>query len=182
MKRYFFPLLTLLCDLLLIATVHAECQIQLSDAQIAYPSTTRGELLRYPGNALNSAELRFGEPKRLTVQVSCDRPAQLTLAFNGAAKDSESYLFGDNGRAILTLSSVFIDGQPATIDNEGRQASEMNLTPGHVLRFWQNGALASGTTLRGNVSVAAWVPAQATRVNERKSWDLNGAFVIGSAG
>jgi len=181
-KRYFLPLLTLIGGLLLIATVHAECQIQLSDAQIAYPSATRGELLGYPGNALNSAELRFGDARNLTIQVSCDRPAQLTLAFNGAAKDSDSYLFGDNGRATLTLSDVFIDGQPVAIDDEGRQASEMNFTPGHVLRFRQNGSLATGTTLRGKVSVSAWVPAQATRVNERKSWELNGAFVIGSTG
>jgi len=168
--------------LLFITPVHAECQIQLSDAQVTYPSTTRGELLGYAGNALTSAELRFGEPRNLDVMVSCDRPTALTLAFNGAAKDDRSYLFGANGRATLRLRNVSVDGQPAIVESDGRRESEMDFTPGHLLRFWQNGALATGTTLRGTVSVSAWIPGPATRVKERQSWELNGTFVVGNAG
>ncbi|WP_276723407.1 hypothetical protein [Pantoea septica] len=180
-KSSLFPLFLLIFGLLPAALVRAECQIQLSDAQVAFSPVTRAELLGYPGNSLASVELSFGEPRSLDITVMCDRPAELALAFNGAAKDSESYLFGDNGRATLKLQAVSVDGQPVLIESDGKREAEMNFTPGHILRFWQNGTPVTGRTLRGSITASIWIPSPASRVNERKSWELSGAFVLGSA-
>lgn len=179
-KQPLFTALTFTFSLLAVTAAHAECQIQLSEAQITYAPVTRGELLSYSGNTLTSSELRIGDARHLDIMVSCDRPATIALAFNGAAKDSENYRFGADGRATLMLHDVFIDNQPVTIDSAGQRGVEMAFTPGNTLRFWQNNTLAAGVTLRGKITITAWQPSKATRINESKTWELNGAFVTSS--
>lgn len=159
----------------------AECQIQLSEATIAYAPVTRGELLSCPGNSLTSSELRLCDTRHLDITVSCDRSTPITLAFNSAAKDSSHYRFGNGGQATLILHDVFIDNQPVTIDSAGQRGAEMAFTPGSTLRFWQNNAPALGRVLRGKVSITSWISSKETRVNEAQTWELNGAFVTGNA-
>ena len=180
-KQPLFTAVTFSFGLLAMTTAHAECQIQLSEAQITYAPVTRGELLSYPGNTLTSSELRIGDPRHLNIMISCERPTAIALAFNGAAKDSENYRFGTDGRATLMLNDVFIDNQPVTIESVGQRGVEMAFTPGNTLRFWQNNRPAMGVTLRGKITVTAWQPSKATRINESKTWELNGAFVTSGA-
>ena len=176
-KRPLLTSLTFTFGLLVVSVAHAECQIQLSEAKIAYAPVTRGELLSYSGNTLTSSELRIGDARNIDIMVSCDRPATIALAFNGAAKDSDNYRFGADGRATLMLHDVFIDNQPVTIDSAGQRGIEMAFTPGNTLRFWLNNTLAVGTMLRGKISITAWQPSKTTRINENKTWELHGAFV-----
>ncbi|MEZ3501445.1 hypothetical protein [Pantoea sp. KPR_PJ] len=163
-----------------MSATHAECQVQLSEAKIAYAPATRGELLSLPGNSLTASELRIGNAHELDITVSCDQPSSIELAFTGAAKDSESYLFGANGRATLILHDVSIDNQPVTIERADQRGSAMAFTPGHSLRFWQHDRPATGTQLRGKVAVTGWIPSKETRVHERETWSLNGAFMTRS--
>ena len=179
MKQPLLLSLTLAAGVLAAADASAACQLQLSDAQIIYAPVTRGELLAKPGNRLSDSELRVGEPRDLDILMTCDRPARLTLQFNGPAKESSSYRFGASGRATLRLHDLFIDDRQATIDDGGKEASEMAFTPGAVLTFWQDGRPATGRVMRAKVTIAAWMPADATNVNEQEKWQLNGSFVSG---
>ncbi|MBZ6408136.1 MAG: hypothetical protein LBE96_09670 [Kalamiella piersonii] len=179
MKQLLLLSLTLAAGLLAAADASAACQLQLSDAQIIYAPVTRGELLTRSGNRLSDSELRVGEPRDLDILMTCDRPARLTLQFIGPAKESGSYRFGASGRATLLLHDLFIDDRQAKIGNAGKEENEMAFTPGAVLPFWQDGRPATGRVMRAKVTIAAWMSADATNVNEQESWQLNGSFVSG---
>lgn len=179
MKTLLLSALAFTTGLWVATATRAECQIQLSEAQIDYAPLTRGELLSFPGNTLTSSELRIGEARDLNITLVCDRPTLMALGFSGTARDGESYRFGADGRAMLRLHDVFIDNQPVIIDSAGQRGVAMAFTPGRSLRFWQQERLATGMILRGKITVTAWVPAESSKGNERKSWELTGAFFTG---
>lgn len=175
-------LLLALSGLFITTTACAACAIQLSDPQIHYGDVTRGELLSRPGNSFAATELRMGEEREADLTVICDRPSSLALTFSARGKDSESYAFGEQGRATLTLHDVTLDGHPVMIDSAGRQAAEMAFSGNNPLRFLHEGQPASGTTLRAKVTINTWLPAAVTRVRERQQWQLNGSFLVSSEG
>lgn len=164
------------------ADAHAECQIQLSETQINYGEMTRGELISRPGNSLSAVELRMGDQRESEITVICDRPTPLTLVFNGPAKDNESYLFGEQGRVMLTLHDVTIDNRPVMIESAGKQAAKMEFMASNPMRFRKEGQIVSGSTLRAKVTIATWLAASATRVSDRQHWQLNGSFLVSSEG
>lgn len=179
MKQKTYLMLTLAVGLLSSIAARAECQIQLSQTRVNYDPVTRGELLARPGNNLSSSELRSGDDRELEIMVNCDHPAPITLQFIGPAKEGESYRFGERGRATLVLHDVTIDDRPVLISGTGNRGSSMAFSSGNVLRFWKDGSLALGTTLRGKVTVSTWMPADATKVGEHQNWQLEGSFVVG---
>lgn len=176
-QKVWLSLILLVCGGAL-NTASAECQIQLSDAQVSYAPVTRGELLSREGNSLNASELRAGEDRQLTVQISCDRPTPLSLSFIAPASDADSYRYGDSGRATLMLQDVVVDGRPAAISNNGQRAQQMAFKPGQRLTPWQNDAQATGTTMQAKVIVKTWLPSSATKVRDRQRWQLDGTFAI----
>lgn len=161
---------------------HAACAIQLSEPQINYGDITRGQLLTRPGNALAATELRMGDKRESDLTVICDRPSSLALTFSAPVKENESYAFGEQGRATLTLHDVTLDGHAVMIDSAGRQAAKMAFSGETPLRFLTEGQPASGMTLRAKVRIATWLPAAVTRVREREQWQLNGRFLVSSEG
>lgn len=179
MKRKYLLSLTLAAGLLSAVAARSECQIQLSEAQIDYEAVTRGELLSRPGNALSASELRTGEAREFDIMVNCDHPATLTLQFIGPAKTGDSYRFGEQGRATLVLHDVMIDDSHVDIVGAGKRESQMAFTAGNVLSFWKEDAPATGSTLRGRVTVTTRMPSDATRVGERQTWKLDGSFHVG---
>ncbi|MGD9426011.1 hypothetical protein ACLHDD_12880 [Pantoea sp. NSTU24] len=181
-QRFFLSLLLVTGGLMTALTAHAACTIQLSEPQIDYGEMTRGELLSRPGNILSAAELRIGDEREIGLSVICDRPTPMALTFSGPAKDNESYLFGEQGRATLTLHDVTLDDQPVMIDSAGGQAAKMAFTDNHPMRFLKAGQRAAGTTLRANVTVVTWLSSPATRVSEQQQWQLNGRFLVSSEG
>lgn len=176
-----FLLLTL-GGLLTANTTQAACEIELSEPQINYGDMTRGELLSRPGNSLAAAELRMGDERESELTVHCDRPTSPALTFSAPLKDNESYAFGEQGRATVTLHDVTLDGYPVMIDNAGQQATKMAFSGHAPLHFLKEGLPASGTTLRAKVTIATWLPSSATRVHEREQWQLNGSFLVSSEG
>lgn len=179
MKRKKVLSLALLAGLLGSAAAHAECQIQLSEAQVNYGTVTRGELISRPGNNLNAGELRSGDDRALDVTVNCDRPTPLSLQFVGPAKEGDSYRFGARGRATLVLHDVWIDDRQVAIADNGQHAQQMAFRPGSSLNFLKDGVPAVGSSLRGRVTVTTWMPSDATRVGERQKWQLDGSMVVG---
>lgn len=183
MKQQSIQSLLLVIGGLFTSTIlHAECDIQLSEPHINYGEMTRGELLSRPGNALSAAELRMGDERESEITVICDRPTSLTLIFSAPAKDNENYLFGEQGRATLTLHDVIIDDRPVLIESGGKQAVNMAFTAGTPMHFRKDGQIASGSTLRAKVKLETWLPSSATRVSDRQQWKLNGSFLISSDG
>lgn len=176
------PLLLAFSGLFAALPARAACEIQLSDPRIDYGEMTRGELLGRPGNALTAVELRMGDPRESEITVICDRPTPLKLMFSGPAKDADSYLFGEQGRATLTLHDVTLDDRPVTIERAGTEAAAMAFSAGQPLQFRKEGQIASGSTLRAKVTIVTWLAADATRVSERKQWQLNGSFIVRDEG
>lgn len=181
-QQHILPLLLAVSTLLTAATVNAECQIQLSDSQVNYGELTRGELLSRPGNSLSSSELRLGDERESEISIICNRQTPMTLAFNGPAKDNESYQFGERGRVTLMLHDVTIDDLPVMIESAGKQAAKMAFSGGNQMRFLKEGQVASGTMLRGKVTIATWLPSDTTRVSDRQHWQLDGSFLVNSNG
>ncbi|MDQ1213549.1 hypothetical protein [Pantoea anthophila] len=170
------------CGLFAALHAHAACDIQLSEPRIDYGEMTRGELLSHPGNSLSAAELRMGDQRESELTVICDRPTPLRLTFNGPAKENESYQFGEQGRATLTLHDVTIDDRPVTIERAGTEAAAMAFSASQPLQFRKEGQIASGSTLRAKVTIVTWLSADASRVSERKQWQLNGSFIVSDKG
>ncbi|MBD8221850.1 hypothetical protein [Pantoea agglomerans] len=161
---------------------NAACQIQLSEPQINYGEVTRGELVSRAGNSLSAVALRMGDEREAEISVICENPAPLTLMFSGPAKDNDSYLFGEQGWVTLTLHNVTIDDRPVIIESAGKQAAKMAFSASNPMRFLKEGQRVSGTTLRAKVTIATWLPADATRVSDRQRWQLNGSFLVSSDG
>ncbi|MEB7539728.1 hypothetical protein NGC37_15600 [Pantoea anthophila] len=176
------PLLLVFGGLFAALPARAACEIQLSDPRIDYGEMTRGELIGRPGNSLTAAELRIGDQHESEITVICDRPTPLKLTFSGPAKDAESYQFGDQGRATLTLHDVTLDDRPVRIERAGTEAAAMAFSASQPLQFYKDGQIASGSTLRAKVTIVTWLPADATRVSERKQWQLNGSFIVSDEG
>ena len=181
-KHPILPLLLAVSSLLTAATVKAECQIQLSDSQVNYGELTRGELLSRHDNSLSASELHLGDERESEISIICDRQTPMTLAFNGPAKDNESYQFGERGRVTLTLHDVTMDDRPVVIESAGKQAAKMAFSGGNQMRFLKEGQIASGNVLRGKVTIATWLPSDATRVSDRQHWQLDGSFLVNSNG
>ncbi|HDS9358571.1 TPA: hypothetical protein QH850_001079 [Enterobacter chengduensis] len=163
---------------LFCAWAQATCHVQLSAPNIIYPPATRGTLLSSQGNSLISEEMRIGNERSLDILVSCESPASLTLAYAADPRDAVNYRFGDNGRASFTLRDVYVDSRPVMIESQGMRATSMPFTPGNSLRFWNSSGLASGSTLRGKIVIDAWIATDATRVQERKTWQISGSLVV----
>lgn len=182
MKHHFLSSLLLGLGCTIVAfTSRAECQIMLSAPQINYAETTRGELLSRPGNSLAANELQIGADRELNITVNCASQTAIALRFAGPVTTGRQYLFGERGRVSLVLHDVRIDDRPALIASSASPAASQPFTAGEVLHFWQQGQPASGTTLRGKVTLSAWLPNEATRVKDRQSWQLNGSFLVESA-
>lgn len=171
--------LLLTVGLLSSAAACAECDIQLSDAQVNYGQTTRSELLAQSGNRFSSGELRVGDARELEVMVSCDRPTPLTLQFIGPEKESDSYRFGASGRVTLVLHDVMIDDRRAEMVRGETRDAKMAFRAGQPLSFWFAGSPASGRVLRASLTVTAWMPSAATRVRDSELWRLDGSVVVG---
>ena len=58
----------------------------------------------------------------------------------------------------------------------------MAFSAGQPLQFRKEGQIASGSTLRAKVTIVTWLAADATRVSERKQWQLNGSFIVSDEG
>lgn len=174
-----FSLLLIVGLLSSAADACAECDIQLSDAQVNYGQTTRSELLAQSGNSVSSPELRVGDARELEVMVSCDRPTPLTLQFIGSAKEGDSYRFGASGRVTLVLHDVMIDDRRAEMVRGETRDAKMAFRGGQPLSFWYAGGPASGSVLRASLTVTAWMPSAATRVKDSERWRLDGSMVVG---
>lgn len=181
MKRKCVLSLALIAGLLGGVAAHAECRIQLSEAQVNYDTVTRGELVSRPGNSLNAGELRSGDERTLDISVNCDQPTPLSLQFVGPAKEGDSYRFGARGRATLVLHDVWIDDRQVAIVSDGEHAQQMAFRPANSLSFLKDGAPAVGSNLRGRVTITTWMPSDATRVGERQKWQLDGSMMVGGA-
>lgn len=171
-------LLLLIGNLFTAATVNAACDIQLSEPQINYGEMTRGELVSRPENSLSSTALSMGDERESEISVSCDRQTPLTLSFSGPVRDNETYLFGKQGWATLTLQNVTIDDRPVMIESAGKMSAKMAFSASNPMRFWAEDQIVSGTTLRARVIIATWLPSDATRVSDRQQWQLNGRFLV----
>ncbi|WP_158783163.1 hypothetical protein [Pantoea sp. BAV 3049] len=174
-------LLVLLLSIAGLPLAHAECSVQLSDAVIDYGSQTRGDLLQQNGNELTAAELSLGEERIIDVNITCDRPAPLSLQFIAPARDSQSYSFGRSGKAVLKLYDASVDNQPAEIASNlaGTDRSQaIILAADKRLTFWREGTRLSGSSLRAKVAISTYLPAGQTRVSDRQSWQLNGNFIV----
>lgn len=181
MKHKCFLTLMLAAGLMNAAVASAACDINLSDAQVDYGQMTRGDLVSRAENSLSSSELRIGDERELNIMISCDRPTPMTLQFIGPTNDGDSYRFGERGRAELMLHDVMIDNRQVEIVRADKRDVKMAFSGGNVLSFWKEGGPATGTILRGKVTVTAWMPSDATHVKETHDWKLEGNFVTGSS-
>ena len=166
------------------APCFAACTVQLSDANIDYGYLTRGELLSQQENALTSTELQIGEEKTLDLLINCEHAGPLSLQFIAPARDSESYLFGRQGKAVLRVHTAYVDNQAVDIarDMSGVDSGQKAiLSAGRQLTFWRDNVRISGTQLRAKVSVITFLPTDQTRVKESQSWQLQGYFQVNNS-
>ncbi|MGX5089137.1 hypothetical protein [Enterobacter sp. UPMP2052] len=156
---------------------NASCQIQLSSSQVVLTPVTRGQLMQLRGNTTTSSELRLEDPFEIEMHIACDEVTPLALEYMSQAYDSDSYRFGINGRATLTMHDVTIDGKPVKIYDSDKTASAINFRPGRKLTFWRNSTQISGVSLNGGITLNTWITSSSTRLNDVQSLDMHGILI-----
>ena len=159
-----------------------ECQLNLSENTVDFGLMNRAIT---QGQA---AERLLGE-RRLSLNLNCPNPTDLSLFYRALAAGSERFQLTQRGSYGLRVSDALLDGQAVELGllpGSGHPAvstgSTLHWRPDHGIVPMRAGVPLSGRSLSLQLEVSAWVREEAMRVSDAVTWDTSGVFDAINAG
>lgn len=153
-----------------------ECQLALSQPVLDYGLTNRA--IRANG----SAERTLGE-RRLSLNLSCPQPTDMTLFYRAMAATAERFHFAEHGSYAVRMSDAVLDGQPVDlglISAVGQvpeaAASSLLWRPQQAIVPVRGGVAVQGQSLSAQLELTAWAQEKALQVRDAVVWETTGLF------
>jgi hypothetical protein len=153
-----------------------ECKLTLSQPVLDYGLTNRA--IRANG----SAEQTLGE-RRLSLNLSCPQPTDMTLFYRAMAATTERFRFAEHGSYAVRMSDAVLDGQPVELSLISAAGQVPEATTSSLL--WQpqqaivpvrGGVTAQGQNLSAQLELTAWASDKALQVRDAVVWETTGLF------
>ena len=153
-----------------------ECQLTLSQPDVDFGVVNRA--LHTPA----SQELTLGV-QRLSLNLSCSQPADMTLFYRAIAATAERFRFAEHGSYAVRMSDAVLDGQPVDlglISAVGQipeaSASSLLWQPQQAIVPVRGGVAAQGQSLSAQLELTAWASEKALQVRDAVVWETTGLF------
>lgn len=180
--KLFHPLLLTLGTLMLSGlapqawALADECQLTLSQPVLDYGLTNRA--IRANG----SGERTLGE-RRLSLNLSCPQPTDMTLFYRAMAATTERFRFAEHGSYAVRMGDAVLDGQPVDlglISAVGQvpeaAASSVLWRPQQAIVPVRGGVAVQGQSLSAQLELTAWAQEKALQVRDAVVWETTGLF------
>lgn len=153
-----------------------ECQLNLSETRMDFG------LMNRAATQGPAAERLLGD-RRLSLNLNCPDPADLSLFYRGSAGSGERFQFTQRGSYSLRASDALLDGQAVELGllpGSGQPAVSTGATlgwrPEHGIVPMRAGVPVNGRSLSLQLEVSAWARDEALRVSDAVTWDTSGVF------
>lgn len=160
----------------------ADCNLALSSPSIDFGTLNRSTLTSLRG------EMPLGE-RRLSINVSCDQPSDMTLFYRATAKNTDRLRLGDLASYSMQVRSVILDGSAmeagqvaAPGEIPSKIAEQMVWQADHGIVPVSAGAVQQGRNLQVLLDVKGWTEAAALRLRDETQWQADGLFELTSPG
>lgn len=153
-----------------------ECQLTLSQPMLDYGLMNRAIRGDDP------AERTLGE-RRLSLNLNCPRPTDMTLFYRAMAATAERFRFAERGSYAVRMGDAVLDGQPVDLGlisvvgqvPEGA-ASSLPWRPQKAIVPVRGGVAVQGQRLSAQLELTAWAPEKALQVRDAVVWETSGLF------
>lgn len=153
-----------------------ECQLTLSQPVLDYGLTNR--VIRANG----SGERTLGE-RRLSLNLSCPQPTDMTLFYRAMAATAERFHFAERGSYAVRMSDAVLDGQPVDLGLISAAGQVPDETASSLLWRPQQGIVpvrgsvaVQGQSLSAQLELTAWAQEKALQVRDAVVWETTGLF------
>lgn len=153
-----------------------DCQFDLSQPVLDYGLMNRAI---QPDSA---SERTLGE-RRLTLNLHCSKPADLSLFYRAMAQTAERYRFADRGSYQVRIHDAVLDGQSVDLgliagvgQAPGTSASSLIWRPEHGVVAVQAGIPVQGQNFSAQLELTAWVQEQGMQMRDALTWETTGLF------
>lgn len=153
-----------------------ECQLTLSESLLDL-----GLMSRLAQN--DSAPQRLLGERRLSLNLSCPQPADMSVFYRALAANAQYLQFTEHGHYALQVSDGVLDGQavelgllPGAGQPPATVATALNWRPGHGVVPMVRGTPVQGQHFSLQVSLSAWADVAATHVRDATTWEVSGTF------
>jgi hypothetical protein len=159
-----------------------ECQLTLSQPVLDYGLMNRAVHANAPG------ERTLGE-RRLSLNLNCLHPTDMTLFYRAMAATAERFRFAEHGSYAVRMGDAVLDGQPVDlglIPAVGQvpevTASSLLWRPQQTIVPVRGGVAVQGQSLSAQLELTAWAPEKALQVRDAVVWETTGLFDAVAAG
>ena len=151
-----------------------ECQLTLSQSVLDYGLMNRAIRANAPG------ERNMGE-RRLSLNLNCPQPTDMTLFYRAMAATAERFSFAEHGSYTVRMSDAVLDGQPVDlglISAVGQvpeaAASSLLWRPQQAIVPVRGGVAVQGQSLSAQLELTAWAQEKASQVRDAIVWETTG--------
>ncbi|MBV7544867.1 DUF1120 domain-containing protein [Pseudomonas sp. PDM26] len=151
-----------------------ECQLTLSQSVLDYGLMNRAIRTNAPG------ERSLGE-RRLSLNLNCPQPTDMTLFYRAMAATAERFRFAEHGSYAVLMSDAVLDGQPVDlglISAVGQvpeaAASSVLWRPQQAIVPVRGGVAIQGQSLSAQLELTAWAQEKASQVRDAVVWETTG--------
>jgi len=151
-----------------------ECQLTLSQSVLDYGLMNRATRANTPG------ERSLGE-RRLSLNLNCPQPTDMTLFYRAMAATAERFRFAEHGSYTVRMSDAVLDGQPVDlglISAVGQVpeavASSLLWRPQQAIVPVRGGVAVQGQSLSAQLELTAWAQEKASQVRDAIVWETTG--------
>ncbi len=153
-----------------------ECQLTLSQPVLDYGSMNRAV------RANTAAEQPLGE-RRLSLNLNCPQPTDMTLFYRAMAATAERFRFTEHGSYAVRMGDAVLDGQPVDlglISAVGQVPEEATSSllwrPQQAIVPVRGGVAVQGKSLSAQLELTAWAQEKALQVRDAVVWETTGLF------
>ncbi|MNK89972.1 hypothetical protein D3C87_1100020 [compost metagenome] len=151
-----------------------ECQLTLSQPVLDYGLMNRAV------RANTAAEQPLGE-RRLSLNLNCPQPTDMTLFYRAMAATAERFRFTEHGSYAVRMSDAVLDGQPVDlglISAVGQvpeeAASSLLWRPQQAIVPVRGGVAVQGQSLSAQLELTAWAQEKALQIRDAVVWETTG--------
>ncbi|MGF6557588.1 hypothetical protein ABIA48_003968 [Pseudomonas sp. S30_BP2TU TE3576] len=153
-----------------------ECKLTLSQTVLDYGVMNRAIRANGP------QERTLGE-RRLSLNLNCAQPTDMTLFYRAMAATAERFRFTGDGSYAVRMSDAVLDGQPVElglISAAGQvpeaTASSLLWRPQQAIVPVRGGVTAQGQSFSAQLELTAWAQEKALQVRDAVTWETTGLF------
>ncbi|MBV7572909.1 DUF1120 domain-containing protein [Pseudomonas sp. PDM32] len=159
-----------------------DCQLSLSQPVLDFGLMNRA--IR-----LDTTPVRSLGERRLSLNLICSAPTDMSLFYRAMAATAERYHFAERGSYEVSVRDAVLDGQPVDLGliasagtSPVHTASSVIWRPEHGIVPVTSGLAVQGRSFSVQVEVTAWVQEQAMQVRDAVIWETSGVFDAIAAG